>query len=225
MHLILYHVTKLEEVGNTYRCRLVELLTSLTIIQVSRTESWQSSFISPLSEVVKLSTIKDRSSEFNAQTLAGSTEDSLENLTEVHTRRYTQRVQYQVYRTTILKEWHIFLTYHLRYDTLVTVTTSQLITDTDLTLLGHIHLSHLQDARGQLVTDGDSKLLTLILGIEQLELLHVVDNQLSNQLILVLVVGPIVSLDITILKVLQRSHRKLCTLGNDFSTSIVPDTH
>ena len=36
MHLILYHVTKLQEVSDTNSCWLIELLTSLTIIDICR---------------------------------------------------------------------------------------------------------------------------------------------------------------------------------------------
>ena len=93
-----------------------------------------------------MSTVEDRSSKLNTELAAGSTEDSLEYLTEVHTRRHTQRVQHKVYWTTVLKERHIFHAHNLRYDTLVTVTTGELITYTNLTLLGYINLCHLQDA-------------------------------------------------------------------------------
>ena len=83
MHLVLNHVTELEEVGDTYGSRLVEALTSLTIIQVGRAQTWQTCLVGPLSEVVELSTVEDRSSELNTQLLTGSTEDSLEDLTKV----------------------------------------------------------------------------------------------------------------------------------------------
>ena len=224
MHLVLNHVTELKEVSDTYCSWLVKALTCLTIIEVSRAETWQTCLVSPLSQVIKLSTVEDRCSELNTKLLTGSTEDSLENLSKVHSRRHTQRVQYQVYRTTILEEWHILLTYNLRNDTLVTVTSGKLITNTDLTLLGYINLSHLQDSVWQLVTDGDSELLTLHLSIKQLVLLHEVDNQLSNELVLVLIVCPVADLYVTILKVAQSCSSKLATLGDDLSTCIVLNT-
>ena len=73
------------------------------------------------------------------------------------------------------------MTHHLRHDTLVTVTSGKFVTHANLTLLGHINLGHLQNARGQLVTNGDSKLAALHLSIEQFVFLHVVDNQLGNE--------------------------------------------
>ena len=143
VHLVLYHVTELQEVCDTDCSRLVEHLTCLTIIKVCRAVAWETCLVSPLVKVIKLSTIEDRSSELNTELLTCCTKYSLEDLTEVHSRRHTQRVQYQVNWTTILEEWHILLTNNLRYDTLVTVTTSELITYTDLTLLSDINLSHL----------------------------------------------------------------------------------
>ena len=101
------------------------------------------------------------------------------------------------------------------------MTTCQFITDTDLTFLGNIYLSHLQNTIGQLVTNRDGKLAALQLCIQQLVLLHEVDDQLGNQLVLVLVTGPVVGLDVTILKVAQGSCRELATLGDDLSTGIV----
>ena len=92
-----------------------------------------------------MSTVEDRSSKLHAQLLTSCTQDTLKDLTQVHTRRHTQWVQYHIYRTTILHEWHILKTYHLRNDTLITMATGKLITYLNLTLLGDINLSHLKN--------------------------------------------------------------------------------
>ena len=107
---------------------------------------WQASLVCPLSEVFELCTVKDRSGELNAELSTCSTKDSLENLTEVHTRRHTKRIEHKVNGTAILKERHVFLTYHLRYDTLITVTSCKFVADTNLTFLGNIYLCHLKNA-------------------------------------------------------------------------------
>ena len=146
MHLILNHVTQLQEVSHTNCSWLVELLTCLTIIEVSRTEARQTSLICPFRKVFQLSTVKDRSSELNTQLLTCSTEDTLKDLTKVHSRRHTQWVQYHINRTTVCHEWHILKTNYLRNDTLITVTTSKLITYLNLTLLSDVNLSHLKNS-------------------------------------------------------------------------------
>ena len=104
------------------------------------------------------------------------------------------------------------------------MTSGQLITYADLTLLSYIYLSHLQDAVWQLVTDSDSELLTLHLSIKQLVLLHEVDNQLGNQLVLMLVCCPVANLYIAILKVAQGCSSELATLGDDLGTGVVLNT-
>ena len=104
------------------------------------------------------------------------------------------------------------------------MTTGELITHTNLTLFGHIYLSHLQDARRKFVTNGDSKLLTLHLSIKQLVLLHIVDDELTNEFILMLIICPLAGLDITVLQVLQVCHSELRTLRDNLCTGIVLHT-
>ncbi len=145
MHLILNHMSQFQEVCDTYCSRLVEHFTRLTVIKVCRTEVWQSCLVCPISQVLKFCTIEDRCSKLDTQTLTCCTKDCLEYLPKVHTRWHTQWVQNQVNRTTISQEWHIFLTYYLRDNTLITMTTGKFITYTDFTFLGHIDLSHLND--------------------------------------------------------------------------------
>ena len=92
-----------------------------------------------------MSTIEDRSSELHTEFGSCRTEDGFENLTDVHTRWHTQRVEHDIHRSTVLEEWHILLTNHLGNNTLVTVATCHLITNTNLTLLSDVNLSHLND--------------------------------------------------------------------------------
>ena len=85
MHLVFNHVAQLQEVGDTHSGRLVEHFARLTIKQVGRAESWQTSLVCPLLQVFEFGTVENRCGKLHAETLAGSTKDSLENLTEVHT--------------------------------------------------------------------------------------------------------------------------------------------
>ena len=129
-------------------------------------------------------------SELDTELAAGSTEDGFEYLSEVHTRWHTQWVQHEINRTTVLKERHILLTYHLRDDTLVTVTTGKLIADTDLTLLGNIDLSHLEHSAGQVIADADGKASALQLGIKLLVLADIVHDELLDHAVDVIIAGP-----------------------------------
>ena len=221
MHLVLNHVTKLEEVGDTHCSRLVETLSCFTIIEICRTKVRKSCLICPLCEVLKFCTIKDRCCKLHTELASSSSEDGLENLAEVHTRRHTKRVKHQVNWSSVCEERHILLANNLRNNTLVTVASCQFVSYTDLTLLGNIYLCHLQNSRGKLVTYGDSKLLALHLSIKQLELLHEVDDQLRDKQILMGIGCPVADMYVTILKILEVGNSECTTLSDNLRTGIV----
>ena len=76
---------------------------------------------------------------------------NLQHLSDVHTGRYAQWVQYDIQRTAIWKEWHIFYRKHAGNNTLVTMTSSHLITNRDLSLLGNVDADTLVYSRSQLI--------------------------------------------------------------------------
>ena len=57
------------------------------------------------------------------------------------------------------------------------MTSGHLVADTDLTLLGDIDLGHLHDARGELVADGDVKLLAAQLAVNLFRLAQIIGDQ------------------------------------------------
>ena len=104
------------------------------------------------------------------------------------------------------------------------MTSSQLISHTNLTLLGNINLCHLQDTRGKFIANGDGKLLALHLGIKQFVLLHIIDNQLADEIIGMIVVGPVADLDVSILQVLEIGDSEFGSTGDNLGTGIVLDS-
>ena len=146
MHLVFNHVAELEHVNHAYGSGLVKALAGTAVIQVGLAVAGQSSLVGPFVEVVESGAVKDGSGEFLAELAAGPTENGLENLTEVHTRGHTQRVEADVDRRTVGKEGHVFLTHDARYDTFVTVAACHLVTHANLTLLGDVDLGNLHDA-------------------------------------------------------------------------------
>ena len=68
---------------------------------------------------------------------------NLQDLSDIHTGRYTQRIQHDIQRTTVRQEWHIFYRQNTGNNTLVTVTTGHLITDRDLSLLCNVDTNSL----------------------------------------------------------------------------------
>src|SRR5690606_28049513 len=84
------------------------------------------------------------------------------HLTDVHTRRNTQRVEDDVYRTPILVIRHVFLRHDHGDHTLVTVAAGHLVTRLHTTLDRQVNLDHLQHAVGEIITTGDFRLLVLV---------------------------------------------------------------
>src|SRR5690349_7284722 len=90
------------------------------------------------------STVEDRSGKPYPELLTRPTQYSLIDLSEVHTGRYTQRVQYHIHRSSVFQERHIFRPYDLGDDTLVPVTSRHLITYLQLTLDSQVNFRQLQ---------------------------------------------------------------------------------
>ena len=95
--------------------------------------------------------VENRCGNVPAQRAASQTQVHFQNLTDVHTRRNTQRVQHDLQRRAIGQEGHVLLAQDAGNDTLVAVTARHLVTDGNLTLLGDVDANHLLYGRGQLI--------------------------------------------------------------------------
>ena len=84
------------------------------------------------------------------------------------------------------------------------MSSGQFVAHANLTFLGDIHLSHLENARRQLVADGDGELATFKLGIQQFVLADVVHDELLYQVVRMGIVGPVVRLNAIVFQVLER---------------------
>ena len=89
-------------------------------------------FLQEITHFGKLSLLFNHAVNFNPKTVSGHAQVSLKNLTDVHTRWYTKRVKYDVYRRTVFIVWHIFYWLNSRDNTLVTVTSRHFITRLDV---------------------------------------------------------------------------------------------
>ena len=101
------------------------------------------------------------------------------------------------------------------------MTSGHLVTDTDLTLLGNVDLSHLDDARRQLVTDSDSEFLTLQLCIELFIFLDEVHHQCTYQSVGVLVFCPVAQLNGSKVHVAEIGSGELGALADHFGSHVV----
>ena len=80
----------------------------------------------------------------------GVPEVTLEELTDVHTARHTKWREDDVDRRTVSQVGHVFFGQNARDNTLVTVTSGELVTFSDLALLGDKDTNELVHTRGEL---------------------------------------------------------------------------
>ena len=102
--------------------------------------------------------------------------------------------------------------------------TGELITHLDLTLLGNVNLSHLQDTRRQLITNGNGELAAVLLSGQLLVLADEVHDQMLNHVIDALIIRPAITLNTIILEVLQSGYREAATLVDDLSICVILHT-
>src|SRR5690606_27233608 len=88
----------------------------------------------------------------NLPTTAGDpTEVGLEDLTEVHSSRNTERVEHNVKRRSVREERHVLDRKDLGNNTLVSVAACKLVTSGDLALLSDVDHDATVDTRAELV--------------------------------------------------------------------------
>ncbi len=95
--------------------------------------------------------VEYRRGDIEAKCHRGKTQMDLQNLSDVHTGRYAQRVQNDIERTSVRQERHILDWKHAGYDTFVSVTSGHLVTDRNLSLLRNVDTNRLVHTGGQLI--------------------------------------------------------------------------
>ena len=96
--------------------------------------------------------VEDRGCYVKAEGFCSQREVNLKDLTDIHTGRYAQRIQYDVQRTTVGQVRHIFYRQYTGNDTFITMTACHLIADRDLSLLCDIDAYYLIYTWSQLIT-------------------------------------------------------------------------
>src|SRR6185369_8560388 len=102
-------------------------------------------------DLTLIGTLEHRRLRIEAEQTRGPPKVGLEDLSDVHTARHTERVEHDVHRAAVGEERHVLLGNDTGNDTLVAVTSGHLVADGDLSLLRHVNLHELNDARRQLV--------------------------------------------------------------------------
>src|SRR5437762_5675594 len=127
MHLIINHVMQLDHVDHTDRGFLMEAFTGFSVIQISVTVSWNAGLLAIISNFINRSSVKNWCRESYSQFFSSPTENSFIDLSKVHTARHAKRIQYNINRSSIFKEWHVFFANNLSHNSFVTMATCHFI--------------------------------------------------------------------------------------------------
>ena len=135
-------MVQLQIVGITNGNQVIEGFAGTAIVQNGLAVLAQTCQLQGFPDILLVGTVKHGSGDMPAQSLGGVTQMDFQHLSDVHTGRHAQGVQYHIQGSTIRQEGHIFLRQNTRNNALVTVTTSHLIADADLTLLSQVYVFH-----------------------------------------------------------------------------------
>ncbi len=102
-----------------------------------------------------------------AQPLSREAEVGFEDLTDVHTRRYTQRVEDDIHRSTVGIVRHVFNRHDHGDHTFVTVTTGHLVARLDTTADGKVNLDDLEYTWSKIIALLQLALLVFELVVKQ----------------------------------------------------------
>ena len=166
MGLVLNHVNKLEDVGDTNGGLLSERLASAAIIKLNFGATWIAGLFQKGADTVFVYLLKDGNGNFDSKAFGGETQLGFQELTEVHPGENRKRRDHNIDRTTIGGIGHVSFRDDLADDTFVTMTTGQLITNSNSSKLGDFDSDLADDTGVEFVTllpiqdlDGDDSSL------------------------------------------------------------------
>ena len=119
-------------------------------------------FVQELAQLAGFALLFQHTVDTLADTFCRPTQVNFQNLTDVHTGRYAQRVQYDVHRTTVRHVRHVFHRQNARYHTFVTVATRHFVTGLQTAFDGDKDFHHFLYARLQFVALGQFFLLDFV---------------------------------------------------------------
>ena len=166
MGFVLDHVNKLEDIGDSNGGLLGERLAGAAIIKLNFGTGGIAGLFQKGADTVFVYLFKDGNGNFEPKAFGGKTQLGFQELTEIHTSKNRKGRDHNIDRTTVSGIGHIGLRDDLADDTFVTVTTGQLITDSNPSELGDLDSDLADDTGLELVTllpvqdlDGDDSSL------------------------------------------------------------------
>src|SRR5690606_15008114 len=196
VHLVVDKVTELQHVGNAYGYRLIESLSGESVKEVRAAECRQPCLFQFLRHLLCGGAIEDRSSIGASQFQSGPAQYCFEDLSQVHPRGYTQRVETNIDGGSVLKERHVLFADDPCHNAFVSVTASHLIANLQFTFLGYIYFGKLNDAGRELVAHFQGKAFAFEFTCVAIALHEKVLHHLRHQVVCVVVGSPVVKRDV-----------------------------
>ncbi len=109
--------------------------------------------------------VKHRGDRLESENLSRPTKVRLKNLTNIHTRRNTKRVEHDIDRSPVIHKRHVFLRNHACNHTLVPVTTRHLVARRQSPLRRDVDLDHFEHTVRKLVATLHVRDLPLLLSL------------------------------------------------------------
>ena len=103
--------------------------------------------IKRIHDIILVRAVEYRRSDIESQRFGRQGQMDLQYLTDIHTRRHAQRIQYDIQRPSVRQERHILHRQYTGNNTLITVASRHLISNGDLSLLRDIDAHRLIDSR------------------------------------------------------------------------------
>src|SRR5688572_22745892 len=163
MYLVIHKMGQLEHIYVTDCHLLLELVTRQTVIKTClarQADRWrQTEFVVLIIRLADIGldlgfarTVKNGCCEMQSKHACGPAQMRFKDLSDVHTRRHTERIQHDLDRRSIRQIRHVLFRQNTCDNALVTMTSGHFVADRKLTLHCDKDLDHLDNARRQLVT-------------------------------------------------------------------------
>ena len=152
MNLIRDQVVQFHHVDQTNHHALIKEFTGPAVHEGGFSILIEFGLLEEFTDLRLVDAVKYWRGHVEAEGPGGDPQMGLEHLTDVHTRRHTERIQNDVHWGPVRQERHVFFRHNLGHDTLVTVTSGHLVADGDLPFGGHIDLHLFDHARIDILT-------------------------------------------------------------------------
>ena len=152
MDLVINQMVQFQHIHVSDRYRIIEIISCTSITQTQLAAAIISTFFQQLNNILLCRTVKYRCCDIPVFILCSQTQMNLQYLSDVHSRRYTQRVQHYLQRLPVFHKRHIFFRQDPRNNTFVSVTSSHLVSNADLSLGRDVAAHQLVNAWRQFVS-------------------------------------------------------------------------